>query len=199
MIAPGETFSFWKLVGSCTEKKGYKEGMVISLGGPSKGLGGGMCQFTNLIHWMVLHTDLTITEHHHHDQSDLFPDFNRQIPFGTGTSILYNYVDYRFKNNTDNTYQLITYIDDTHLCGEIRATKPQTNKYHIKAENQFFSREEDGIYRNGEVYRKTIDVRTGLCTEKKLIKSNHARVMYDTENLEVVDCGEAPTGVTLRR
>ena len=27
---------------------------------------------------------LTITEHHHHDGLDLFPDFGRQIPFEKG-------------------------------------------------------------------------------------------------------------------
>ena len=67
LIAPNEVFSFWSLVGSCTERKGYRNGLTISLNEPSCGIGGGMCQFTNLIHWMVLHTPLTIIEHHHHD------------------------------------------------------------------------------------------------------------------------------------
>ena len=95
LIRPGETFSVWKLVGRTTEKKGYKEGLTIAKGRPSQGIGGGLCQLSNLIHWMVLHSDLTIAEHHHHDGLDLFPDFGRTIPFGTGTSISYNYLDYR--------------------------------------------------------------------------------------------------------
>lgn len=64
---------------------------------------------------------LQIVEHHHHDGLDLFPDFNRQIPFGTGTSIVYNYLDYRFYNPTNATYQLIVYVTDKYLCGELRA------------------------------------------------------------------------------
>ncbi|MGL5245021.1 MAG: VanW family protein, partial [Sarcina sp.] len=88
IIKPGETFSFWKLVGSCTENKGYKEGLTIQNGSASKGIGGGMCQFTNLLHWMILHSPLEVIEHHHHNEFDLFPDFNRVIPFGTGTSIV---------------------------------------------------------------------------------------------------------------
>ena len=32
IIKPGEIFSFWKLVGSCSAKKGYREGLVISGG-----------------------------------------------------------------------------------------------------------------------------------------------------------------------
>ena len=69
---------------------------------------------------MVLHAPLTITEQHHHDQFDLFPDFGRQVPFGTGTSIFYNYLDYRFRNDTEQTYQLLIHTTPTHLCGELR-------------------------------------------------------------------------------
>lgn len=125
MIYPGETFSFWRLVGADSEKNGYKEGLTISGGKPSRGTGGGLCQFTNLIHWMVLHSELTIVEHHHHDGIDLFPDYKRQIPFGTGTSIVYNYLDYRFVNNTNRTYQLLAWSDGEYLRGELRADTPQ--------------------------------------------------------------------------
>ena len=185
LIKPGEVFSFWKLVGPCRRREGYRTGLTIAQGKPSEGVGGGMCQFTNLIHWMVLHTDLEIIEHHHHDRFDLFPDFNRQIPFGTGTSIMYNYLDYRFKNTTDRTYQLITYTTPTHLCGQIRADKPQPYSYHIECVDEYFTKEADGVYRNGKVYRKKIDKQTGNVVENLLIRENHAKVMYDTTNLEV--------------
>lgn len=187
IIKPGETFSLWHLVKRTTEKKGYKEGLTISSGKTTKGIGGGLCQLSNLIHWMILHSDMEITEHHHHDGLDLFPDFKRTIPFGTGTSIMYNYLDYRFKNNTNITYQLIIYTTDEYLCGELRADNKQIYKYHIVAENTFFSKEEDGIYRNGEVYRDTIDPQTGNKLVRKLIRKNHAKVCYDTNNLDLVD------------
>jgi len=185
MIRPGEIFSFWHLVGNCSQRKGYKEGLTISLGKPSSGIGGGMCQFTNLVHWLVLHTPLEIIEHHHHDGIDLFPDYGRQVPFGVGTSILYNYLDYRFANNTDITFQLITYTDEQYLCGEIRADKPLSEKYHIVSENEFFSQEDGVIYRNGEIFRNIINKRTGNLIKKELIKTNHAKVMYDTSNLNI--------------
>ena len=179
LIHPGETFSVWKRIGRTTARKGYKEGLTIAKGQPSHGIGGGMCQLSNLIHWMVLHSDLTITEHHHHDGLDLFPDHGRQIPFGTGTSISYNYIDYRVKNNTANTYQLKLWVDGEYLCGELRAAEPLPHSFHIHAENEFFSREGGVVYRNGQVYRDVIDRATGDCLESKLIRTNHARVMYD--------------------
>ena len=120
LIRPGEEFSFWKCVGSCSKKKGYLNGLVVYSNGVGEGIGGGLCQMSNLIHWMILHSPLTITEHHHHDQIDMFPDHGRVVPFGTGTSVAYNYIDYRFKNNTSNTYQLIIYVTEKYLCGELR-------------------------------------------------------------------------------
>ena len=179
IIRPGETFSLWRLVGRTTRRKGYKEGLTIARGKPSQGIGGGMCQLSNLIHWMVLHSELTITEHHHHDGVDLFPDFGRKIPFGTGTSISYNYIDYRVRNDTANTYQLRLKVDGEYLCGELRATEQQTHTFHIHAENEFFSREGGVVYRNGQVFRDTIDRTTGECVGSELIRTNHARVMYD--------------------
>ena len=179
VIRPGETFSVWKRIGRTTKRKGYKEGLTIAKGKPSQGIGGGMCQLSNLIHWLVLHSDLTITEHHHHDGLDLFPDFGRQIPFGTGTSISYNYIDYRFRNDTPNTYQLRLWTDDEYLCGELRAQEPLPHTFHIHAENEYFSREDGVVYRNGEVYRDTIDRTSGQRLDSQLIRTNHARVMYD--------------------
>ncbi len=185
LIRPGEVFSFWTLVKKTSKAKGYRTGLTIDNETPSSGIGGGMCQMTNLIHWMILHTPLEITEHHHHDGFDLFPDFNRQVPFGTGTSIVYNYLDYRFKNNTDQTFQLIIYVTDTHLCGELRAEHPLDIKYHISAEEEFFSRESGVVYRNGKVIRTCVDKKTGNTISRKLIRKNHAKVMYDSSNLEI--------------
>ena len=179
LIRPGETFSVWKQVGRTTQRKGYKEGLTIAKGQPSQGIGGGLCQLSNLIHWMILHSDLTITEHHHHDGLDLFPDFGRQIPFGTGTSISYNYIDYRVRNDTANTYQLRLHVDGEYLCGELHAADPLPHTFHIHAENEYFSREQGVVYRNGQVYRDIIDRTTGQVLDSQLIRTNHARVMYE--------------------
>ncbi len=186
IIRPGETFSVWKMIGRTTKRKGYKEGLTITKGKPVPGIGGGLCQLSNLIHWMILHSELSITEHHHHDGLDLFPDFGRQIPFGTGTSISYNYIDYRIRNNTSNTYQLRLWVDDEYLHGELRATETQRHTFHIHAENEFFSREKGVVYRNGQVWRDTIDIQTGKCLDTQLIRTNHAKVMYECDSSVII-------------
>lgn len=181
LIKPGEIFSFWKLVGSCTARKGYLDGLIIKSGEVSQGIGGGMCQFTNLVHWMILHSPLEIIEQHHHNKIDMFPDYGRQIPFGTGTSIMYNYLDYQFINNTKQMFQLIMYIDDEHLCGELRSDKELEIAYHIYEENQYFNKEGNDYYRNNEIYRDKIDKKSGRVIDKEFIIRNHSKVIYDSK------------------
>jgi len=178
LIKPGETFSFWQLIGPCTKRRGYKEGLTISSGKPTRGIGGGMCQFTNLIHWLVLHSPLDIIEHHHHDRVDLFPDYGRKVPFGCGTSIMYNYLDYRFKNNTGSTFQILTRITETHLCGELRVCSLQENSFHILEEDAHFAKIGEYYYRKNIIVKRVIDKRTGKELSKKIIKKSHAKVMY---------------------
>ncbi len=180
LIRPGETFSFWRLVGLTSTLRGYKTGLMIRHGKPDKGIGGGLCQMTNLIHWIVLHSPLEIVEHHHHDAWDLFPDFGRQVPFGLGTSISHNYLDYRFKNTSDQTFQLLLWCDETYLNGELRAEHSLSEKYHIRCEEEYFA-EKDGVwYRHNKIYRTRVSKETGqLVTPPELIKVNHAQVMYN--------------------
>ena len=179
VINPGEEFSFWNLVGNATKRKGYKEGLVISNSQMKKGVGGGLCQMANMIHWLVLHTPLEVTEMHHHSDA-LFPDVKRRVPFGTGTSISYKALDYRFKNTTQNPIQIRIWLDDTFLYGEIRGTIPLSQKYKIVEEDNHYAKDEKGVfYRNSKVYRIISDKETGKEIKKELILNNHSKVMYD--------------------
>lgn len=72
ILKPGETFSFWRIVGKPTKGKGFLEGMVLTNGSFTDGVGGGLCQLSNLIYWMALHTPLTVTERWRHTH-DVFP------------------------------------------------------------------------------------------------------------------------------
>ena len=184
LIRPGETFSFWRLVGRCTQKRGFLPGMVLHNGVPTEGIGGGMCQFTNLLHWMALHSDLTVTERHHHDGYDLFPDFGRQVPFGVGTSILYNYLDYRLRNDTGETFQILVRSDGQYLRGELRCTAQPGYVWHVSCEEEYFSRETDGWYRCNRVFRRKVDKVTGNTLEKTLLQQAHARVLYDEQYID---------------
>lgn len=57
VIEPGKIFSLWKHLGDPTTQRGYANGMLLSNGKIVEGVGGGLCQLSNLIYWMFLHTD----------------------------------------------------------------------------------------------------------------------------------------------
>lgn len=177
IVKSGEEFSFWNLVGRT--RKGYLDGMTVHNGKIGKGKGGGLCQMANLIHWLVLHTPMEVTELHHHSDA-LFPDVKRRVPFGTGTSICYKALDYRFKNTTPYPIQIRVWLDDTMLYGEIRSTKPLKETYKIVEEGNHYAQDETGtFYRNSKVYRIIKDKETKKEIKKELILDNHSRVMYD--------------------
>ena len=177
LIAPGEIFSLWALIGRPTRKKGYLDGLVISSGHLGKGVAGGLCQLANLIHYMVLHTPMKVTELHHHSDA-LFPDAGRRVPFGTGTSIVYKNCDYRFQNTTPYPVQIKVWLQDSMLMGEIRSTSALQERYRIKEENHHYSKEPDGYYRNSLVYQIVL-ASDGEELQKNLILQNHSKVLFD--------------------
>jgi vancomycin resistance protein VanW len=139
VIRPGETFSFCKLVGLPTKRKGYLMGMELSFGKPIEGIGGGICQIANLLNWLILHSPLTIVEKSQHS-FDPFPDEGRILPFGSGAAIFYNYIDYQFVNTTDTSFQILLWFTETTLEGELRSDKEVEFTYHIFEENHSFTK-----------------------------------------------------------
>ena len=178
IIHPGETFSYWKIIGPATKERGYKEGLVIGGSGLMSGYGGGLCQMANMIHWLVLNSPLKVTELHHHTDA-LFPDERRKVPFGTGTSVCYNNVDYRFKNDTDQDVQILVWVENGELCGELRSERAFPCRYKIVEENHHFKKENDEYFRISQVYRIVIDRMTNEELYKELILDNHSAVLYD--------------------
>ena len=178
VVRPGEIFSFWYLVGKTSLKYGYKEGLVISKNGFTSGIGGGLCQLANMIHYLVLNSPLEVVELHHHSDA-LFPDDRRRVPFGTGTSVFYNYLDYRFKNTLDQDVQLLLWIENDILCGELRSEKRFPYRYKLVEENHHFRKKNNKYYRISQVYRVIIDRETNEEVGKELVLDNNSEVMYD--------------------
>lgn len=182
VIHPGEVFSYWKTIGNVSKKDGYKEGRVIRNGKIIAGTGGGLCNLANTINVLVLHTPLEIVEFHTHSDA-LAPDEGKRVPFANGTSVSYNYIDYRFKNNTDQDVQLLLWCEDGKLCGELRCEKEFPFRYEIVEEDHHFSKEGDDYYRVSKIYRNTIDKATDEIVNKELIWDNHSLVMFDHDQI----------------
>ena len=177
LIRPGETFSFWHSVGKITRRKGYKDGRILSSKGLVMGLGGGLCNLGNSLNRIVLQSPLSVTEFHTHSDA-LAPDEGKRIPLASGTSVSYNYVDYRFRNNTDNTFQLIMWCEEDDFFCELRAEKPVEFSYKLIEEDHHFRKEGRKFYHLSKLYRVTYD-KNGIETAKDLIWDNHSEVMFD--------------------
>ncbi|MFH1047802.1 MAG: VanW family protein [Patescibacteria group bacterium] len=182
VIRPGETFSLWRLVGRPTARRGFLTGLLLSQGEVTEGVGGGLCQMANLLYWMFLHSPLTVTERHHHS-FDAFPDSGRTLPFGSGATIFYNYVDLQAQNLTERAFRLSTWVDDRFLHGELWADEDLAFSYRILERNHRFMRDNIGTpwYRENDLFRQVIDRRTGLVVEEQHLMHNRSEVKYDFE------------------
>lgn len=189
LVRPGEMFSFNKVVGSCTRRKGYVPGMRLSNGEAVPGVGGGVCQLANLLHWMFLHSPLTVVERSEHS-FDPFPDKDRVLPWGVGCSIAYNYVDLVVRNDTATTFQLLVEVGDRYLEGELRADRELPHSYSVHARDEQFLQHEGRIFRRNEIWRTVIDRRTGRQLGEELLKRNCALVKYQPEGTQVVDVSD---------
>ncbi|UQZ37739.1 vancomycin resistance protein [Paenibacillus sp. PK3_47] len=177
MVRPGERFSYWQSIGKPARRKGYLDGMVLYYGGFRTGTGGGLCQLSNLIYWMTLHTPLTVTERHRHSY-DVFPDEQRTQPFGSGATCAYNYLDLQLLNNTEHTYQLKLWLDDTHLHGEWRCDGRQLYHYEVYEAEHGISLEPWGGYIRSNRIRRKLLTRSGELAGDEEVAENHALMMY---------------------
>ncbi len=189
LVAPGEIFSFWKLVGNPLSRRGFPAGLQLSFGKLTSMAGGGLCQLTNLLYWMVLHTPLLVTERHRHS-TDPFPDYKRTVPFGTGATVFYNYIDLAFRNNSSMDFQLKIWLDDKYLCGEIRCREALPIAYSIVEKNHRFVRENGIVYRENELWRIETDQESSRVLSEKLLFKNHVEVLYDVSKIPDIEVEE---------
>lgn len=176
VIKPNETFSIWKLVGRTTKRKGYLEGLILSQGQIAKDTGGGLCQLGNLLFWVFAHSPLTVTERYRHG-FDVFPDVNRKVPFGAGATLSYNYIDLQVKNETENSFQINLWLDETLLHGELVSKEKINANYTIEERNHIIKQQFWGGYSRHNQIVQIEDI-NGVQTEKLLV-TNNAIMMYN--------------------
>ncbi|MCL2753353.1 MAG: VanW family protein [Defluviitaleaceae bacterium] len=178
VLQPNETFSYWRLIGKPTRKKGYAEGMILDKGKVTTGTGGGLCQLSNLIYWITIHTPLTVIERHRHS-FDVFPDANRTQPFGSGATCFYNYIDLVIKNETDGVFKL-----NIELCGEYlhgawtSDTAPQF-KYEVYEKDHAIQSQFWGGYTRHNIIHRKIFSTDGEEVADEFVVENNAIMMYN--------------------
>jgi len=175
-LRPGETFSFWKMVGKPSRRRGYIEGVVQIRGKLRGGIGGGLCHLTGFIYWMTLHTALTVTERHSHSH-DTMPAGWPQ-PFGSDATCFYSFKDLMITNNTGQIFQLRLEADNSHLRGAWLADAPPSHKYEAYQKELEVRREDCGRYtRRGVLHRRVYSLDGALKTDE-FISENQAIMLY---------------------
>ncbi|MBR5191948.1 MAG: VanW family protein [Clostridia bacterium] len=105
----GEEFSFNKVVGARTEKRGYKTAKIIVGGKFTDGVGGGVCQVSTTLYNAVLLSGLKVTEYHPHTLpvSYVAPSFDAMVNSYTA--------DLKFVNTTQNPIIIMATADGSNL------------------------------------------------------------------------------------
>lgn len=178
VLLPGETLSYWRCIGRPSKWKGYVEGMVLQNGTVTAGVGGGLCQLSNLIYWMTLHTPLTVVERHRHGY-DVFPDSGRTQPFGSGATCFYNYRDLMIRNDTDRPYRLSLKVGEKHLEGAWLSDRPQETRYEVYQAEHYMRGEYWGGYTRHNLLRRRVFNLDGAQVGDEYVTENHVIMMYN--------------------
>jgi vancomycin resistance protein VanW len=176
VVAPGCRLSFWWLVGRPSARRGYLEGLVLDEGRLTAGVGGGLCQLTNLIYWMTLHTPLTVVERWRHTY-DVFADSGRTQPFGSGATCAYPALDLQLENRTSTAFRLGLTVGASHLAGRWTADRRVALRYSVYETDHEIVNEAPGAYvRRNILRRKVFDGDTLIADEP--VAANRALLRY---------------------
>lgn len=130
VIRPGETFSFCLAVKDADRDTPYKDGLSL-VGGKIKGeYGGGLCQLSNLLYWLFLHSALTIIERHGHGTEAVTPADPHMLA-GIDATIAEGWLDLKVKNETSHTYQLAVTFDADHICAKLLSDTDRCFDYRL--------------------------------------------------------------------
>lgn len=126
VVAPGETFSLNDTAGECNEEKGFEEANAIVNGEYSSEIGGGICQVATTVFDAVFNAGYPIVERHNHST------YVSSYEDGLDAAIAYPYLDFKFKNDTDNYLMILLDCDGSTVTCSLWGVSPgYTTEYEM--------------------------------------------------------------------
>jgi vancomycin resistance protein YoaR len=114
VILPGQTFSFWELLGPVTVARGYAfSGAIINNKSEDNVIGGGLCQVSTTIFNAVAAQGYEIVERHAHGY------YIDRYPIGYDAAVFEPGVDFRWRNDTANPVFLWSWSDWTSITIDV--------------------------------------------------------------------------------
>ena len=110
VILPGQTFSFWELLGPVTVERGYMyAGAIINNRSDENVIGGGLCQVSTTIFNSISRQGYDIIERHAHGY------YIDRYPAGYDAAVFEPGVDFKWRNDTANPVFIWSWSGDTSL------------------------------------------------------------------------------------
>lgn len=185
LIKPGETFSLCLAIKDADKETPYRDGLSLVDGEIRGEYGGGLCQLSNLLYWLFLHTPLSVIERHGHETESI-PPVNPDEPAGIDATIAEGWLDLKVRNNTSHTYQLSVTFDGNYIEGAILSDSRKCGDYRIY--NTFC----EYIRRNGVVYQEA------EVTREWVSCFSHKRVVKMLYKNSCIISYPLPKGITVR-
>ena len=172
IIAPGETFSFWKRLKEAQQEERFKNGLTLVNDKITEAPGGGLCQLSNILYWVFLHSPLSTVERTAHDvESFYLPD----KLYGIDATVSEGWLDLKVKNNTDVSFQLDIQFTAETIKIRLMSSQNPTASYEI------FNLNNEIFYKNGQPYRK-VDIGRSV---KDLITNDKNNVILYTDIVKI--------------
>jgi vancomycin resistance protein YoaR len=114
VILPGQTFSFWELLGPVTVERGYAfAGAIINNRSDENVIGGGLCQVSTTMFNAVSKLGYEIVERHAHGY------LIDRYPLGLDAAVFEPGVDFKWKNDTEAPVFLWSWNDATSVSFDV--------------------------------------------------------------------------------
>lgn len=178
VIPPGHFFSFWRIIGRPGADRGYVPGFELQGGRLVPSIAGGLCQLSNALCYCAIYAGLEVVERHRHGL-DLFRDHNRDVPFGSGATVLYNFKDLILFNPHDYPVQIQAGVEEPHLTVSMHAPQSPPVRYRMEERNHRIFNENGLEYRENEIWQ--IGHQEEDILSERLVFSNKAQLMYEWE------------------
>ena len=177
LIRPGETFSFCKSARHADRNTPYKDGLTVINGELTTSPGGGLCQISNLLFWIFLHSPLTITERHGHRTKD-FPEPPSDAPMGVDATISEGWLDLKVTNNTTQTFQISITFSDKSITGCLLTNYDNETFYMIENRNLQYSKQNNVVFEEVDIIQRLLSKENGKELSEKKLYRNKCKIGY---------------------
>lgn len=126
-LAPGEVFSYAKLIAMAEKEHEYREAPVILNGKLVPGIGGGICQVSSTLYQAILRAGLEIVERRNHSLPVAY------LPVGQDATYATDAIDFKFRNSTGKHLIIRTLVENRKLTVKLFGTMPDNISYDIES------------------------------------------------------------------